>query len=98
MMNMTIVAAQIAGKNNTMAKYYIKCGTLELKYSTSKTPTEAAITTLGESNKFDVLDEYFYVDERGFRDYLTADKFTKVIKLSKICRLAGWKINREDEL
>lgn len=80
-----------------MSKYYIKCGTLELIYSTNKNPLEAAITTLGESNKFDVLDEYFYIDERGFRDYTTADKETQVIKLNKVCRQAGWEINREDE-
>jgi len=91
-----IVTALIAEENIKVPKYYIKCGTLELKYSTNKTPTEAAVTTLGESNKFDVLDEYFYIDERGFRDYVTADKLTQVIKLSKICRLAGWEINRED--
>lgn len=77
-------------------KYYIKCGTLELKYSTEKTPLDAAISTLWESNKFDVLDEYFYIDERGFRDYITADKFTQVIELSKVCRLAGWEYT-EDE-
>lgn len=98
MMIMTIVDAQIAEENITVAKYYIKCGTLELKYSTNKNPIDAAIVTLGESNKFDVLDEYFYVDERGFRDYVTADNLTKVIKLSKVCRLAGWKINKEDEI
>ncbi len=97
MMNMTIVTVLIVEGVEKMPKYYIKCGTLELKYSTNKSPTDAAITTLGESNKFDVLDEYFYIDERGFRDYVTADKLTKVIKLSKICRLAGWEINKEDE-
>ena len=80
-----------------MSKYYIKCGTLELKYSTNKKPIEAAITTLGESNKFDVLDEYFYIDERGFRDYTTADKLTEVIKLSKVCKMAGWTINKNDD-
>lgn len=80
-----------------MPKYYVKCGTLELIYSTSSKPLDAAVTTLGESNKFDVLDEYFYVDERGFRDYTTADKQTQVIKLNKVCRKAGWEINREDE-
>ncbi len=78
-------------------KYYIKCGTLELKYSTDKGPLDAAITTLGESNKFDVLGEHFYIDERGFRDYASADKLTQVIRLSKVCRLAGWELNREDE-
>lgn len=91
-----VVTALIAEENIRVPKYYIKCGTLELKYSTNKTPTEAAVTTLGESNKFDVLDEYFYIDERGFRDYVTADKLTQVIRLSKICRLAGWEMNRED--
>lgn len=97
MMIMIIVDVPIVEENNTVAKYYIKCGTLELKYSTNKSPTEAAITTLGESNKFDVLDEYFYIDERGFRDYISADKLTTVIKLTKICRLAGWEINSGEE-
>jgi hypothetical protein len=78
-------------------KYYIKCGTLELIYSTDKDPENAAIDALWETNQFDVLDEYFYVDERGYRDYVTADKKTCVIKMNKICRRAGWEINREDE-
>lgn len=77
-----------------MAKYYIKCGSLELQYSTNKTPLEAAIHSLGETNKFDTLDEYFYIDERGFRDYITADKCTQVIKLSKVAKKAGWRINK----
>jgi len=74
-----------------MAKYYIKCGTLELIYSTSRSHIRAAIAALWETNKFDVLDEYFYIDERGYRDYLTADKETKVIKSVKIIKKAGWK-------
>lgn len=80
-----------------MPKFYIKCGSLELIYSTRKNATNAAVTALWETNKFDVLDEHFYIDERGFRDYLTADKETKVIKLNKICKRAGWEINKEDE-
>lgn len=80
-----------------MPKYYIKCGSLELKYSTNKTPLEAAIYSLNETNKFDTLDEYFYVDERGFRDYITADKCTQVIKLSKVAKKAGWRINKEQD-
>lgn len=80
-----------------MPKYYIKCGTLELIYSTDQSVSNAAVTALWETNKFDVLDEHFYIDERGFRDYLTADKETKVIKLNKICKRAGWEINKEDE-
>lgn len=80
-----------------MSKYYIKCGTLELIYSTSQSVSDAAATALWETNKFDVLDEYFYIDERGFKDYITADKETTVITLNKICKLAGWEINKEDE-
>lgn len=80
-----------------MAKYYIKCGTLELKFSTNKTPFDAAAIALGETNKFDVLDEYFYVDERGFRDYITADKFTQVIKLNKVAKSVGWTLSKDND-
>lgn len=71
-------------------KYYIKCGTLELIYSTNKKPMSAAADVLWESNKFDVLDEHFYVDERGFKDYASALPDTKVYKTEKIVIKAGW--------
>lgn len=80
-----------------MSKYYIKCGSLELIYSTDKNPIEAAVTSLFESNKFDTLDEYFYIDERGYRDYLTADKETNVIKLNKVAKLGGWTISNDND-
>ena len=81
-----------------MPKYYLKCGTLELIYSTDKTPLEAATHCLWESNSNDVLDEYFYIDERGFRDYLTADpKGTRVIKSSKVIKLAGWTLSDKND-
>jgi len=81
-----------------MPKYYLKCGTLELIHSTDKTPLEAATRCLWESNSNDVLDEYFYIDERGFRDYLTADpKGTHVIKSSKVIKLAGWTLSDKDD-
>lgn len=73
-----------------MAKYYIKCGTLELIYSTDKKPMRAAAAALWETNKFDVLDEHFYVDERGFRDYTSADSETKVYKTTRIVEKANW--------
>lgn len=73
-----------------MPKYYIKSGTLELIYSTSKSPLEAACIALGETNKFDVLDEHFYIDERGYKDYITADKETIAIKSDVILDKAGW--------
>lgn len=73
-----------------MAKYYIKCGTLELIYSTNQVHIDAAIAALWETNEHDVLDEYFYIDERGMKDYITADKETVVISSTKILEAAGW--------
>jgi hypothetical protein len=74
-----------------MPKFYIKCGSLELIYSNPNCKSiQAAQLALWETNKFDVLDEYFYIDQRGFRDYITADKKTRVIPLQKVAKLAGW--------
>ncbi len=73
-----------------MSKYYIKSNTLELIYSTDKTPLEAAAVALGETNKFDVLDEHFYIDERGMKDYSTALPDTIVIKTKIVADAAGW--------
>lgn len=75
-----------------MSKYYIQCGSLQLIYSTSKSHTEAAAQVLWETNEYDVLDEYFYVDERGYRDYLTADKETQVIPTEVVVKLAKWEM------
>lgn len=73
-----------------MPKYYIKSGSLELIYSTNKSPIDAAIAALWETNENDVIDEYFYVDERGMKDYKTADKETIAIKSDVILDKAGW--------
>ena len=73
-----------------MSKYYIKCGTLELIYSCNKCPRDAAMDAIWETNENDMLDEYFYIDERGYRDYITADKKTKVLRSSNILKDAGW--------
>ena len=75
-----------------MSKYYIQCGSLQLIYSTSKSESEAAAQVLWESNQHDVLDEYFYVDERGYRDYTNADKLTQVIPTEVVMKLAQWEI------
>jgi hypothetical protein len=71
-------------------KYYIKSGTLEVIYSTDKTPLEAAVDVLWEATTKDTLDEHFYVDERGFKDYITAKPDTKVYATNKIIKKAGW--------
>jgi hypothetical protein len=80
-----------------MAKYYIKCGSLELIYSTSETPFEAACATLWECNDFDILDENFYVDERGFRDYASAQPDTVVIPLNEVADHEGWSVGSDSD-
>ncbi len=73
-----------------MAKYYIKSNTLEIIYSTHKGPIDAACDAIWELNDNDVLDEYMYIDERGYKDYTSADKLTKVYKTENILIQAGW--------
>lgn len=75
-----------------MAKYYIKCGTLELIYSTNKDAKEAAKDSIWETNQNDSLDEYMYLDERGFRDYISADGYTVVLRTKRILKEAGWSL------
>ena len=73
-----------------MPKYYIQCGSLQLIYSTDKNPLEAACQTVWETNEYDVLDEYFYVDERGYRNEGTQEKGTIVIPSDEIIAEEGW--------
>jgi hypothetical protein len=73
-----------------MPKYYIKSGTLEIIHSTNKSAVHACCDMLDEINDHDTLDEYFYVDERGFRDYVTAQPDTIVIDSETVLDLAGW--------
>lgn len=77
-----------------MAKYYIRSGSLEIIYSSTKPSFEAAQDAIWELNDNDVLDEYFYIDERGYRDYTSADTETRVYKTSSVMEAAGW--NMED--
>lgn len=73
-----------------MPKYYIRCGSLELIYSTSKSPLDAAIAALWETNEHDVLDEYFYIDERGMKNHISALPDTVVIESHTVLEEAGW--------
>jgi hypothetical protein len=80
-----------------MPKYYVASGTLRIMVS-RKDALEASIYGLMQTNKFDTIDEYFYVDERGYRDYISADKNTNVIPTKSIVRAAGWELTRDDPL
>jgi hypothetical protein len=73
-----------------MPKYYFSSGTLQLIFSTSKEPYEACRTIIHEINENDELDEFIYCDERGMRDYVSADPDTKVFDTERILRLEGW--------
>ena len=75
-----------------MPKFYVKSGTLEVIIS-RKDALEASIAGLLMTNKFDTIDEYFYVDERGYRDYVSADPTTNVIDTKHIMGAAGWELS-----
>lgn len=70
-----------------MAKFYVKSGTLQVIMNHSD-PLEAGVAGLLMTNKMDTVDEYFYIDERGFRDYVSADNGTNVIPTASIIRAA----------
>ena len=82
-------------EESIVPKYYIQSGTLQLIYSTDQKPLDAAVAALWETNKFDTLDEHFYVDERGFKNYATALPDTKVYKTAKVVRRAGWSMEED---
>lgn len=92
---MIVVAHVTNVQRNVVSKYYIQSGTLQLIYSTDQKPLNAAVAALWETNKFDTLDEHFYIDERGFKDYATALPDTKVYKTTKVVRKAGWSLEEE---
>lgn len=79
-----------------MPKYYVSSGTLRMIVS-RKDALEASIYGLMQTNKFDTIDEYFYVDERGYRDYVSADPSTNVVPTKSIVRAAGWELSRDDD-
>ena len=73
-----------------MAKYYIKSGTLEIIFSTELGPYDACRRVIHECNSNDELDEYMYLDERGYRDYTSADTTTFVVDSEQILRKEGY--------
>ena len=73
-----------------MPKYYISCGSLNIIYSTMKSPRNACRSAIWECNENDMLDEYFYVDERGYRNEQTQEKGTIVIPADEIISEEGW--------
>ena len=91
---MNVIAPNVERLVNSMPKYYIKCGTLEIIYSTSKKPLDAAMDAVWETNENDVLDEYMYLDQRGYRDYTSADKETIVYKSMNVLTQAGWNMEK----
>lgn len=74
-----------------MAKYYVNCGSLRIIISRNISPMEAATVAIWEANEHDTLDEYMYVDERGYKNYsVSAD--THVFPTDIVMKKAGWSI------
>jgi|TARA_R100000084_G_C4575440_1_gene111265 hypothetical protein len=73
-----------------MAKYYIKTGTLEVIFSTELEPFNACCRVIHECTPDDEVDEYMYCDERGYRDYTSADPDTFVVDTDHILRKEGY--------
>ena len=68
-----------------MSKWYVKSNTVEKIVSIrDSSPLDAAIDVFNDINHFDVIDEYFYVDQRGMRDHTSADRLTQVIKTQRV--------------
>ena len=80
-----------------MAKYYVASGTLRVVVS-RKDCLEASIYGLMQTNKFDTIDEHFYVDERGYKDYISADPQTNVISTRNVVSAAGGELTEDDPL
>ena len=73
-----------------MAKYYIKSADLEWIYSGDKeNEYDACRRAIHECTAKECVDEYMYVDERGFRDYISADKATVVVDTQSVQRAEG---------
>ena len=79
-----------------MPKFYVSSGTLNIIVSRGDL-IDAAVFGFLETNKNDTLDEHFYIDERGFRDYISADSKTNVIATKVVIQAAGSEIIGEDE-
>jgi len=79
-----------------MPKFYVKSNTAELITSCSD-PLEAAVRTLINCNKNDIVDEFFYVDECGMKDYITATPNTTVIRTEDVILASQPELYEEDE-
>ena len=72
-----------------MSKWYVKSNTVEKIVSIpNSTPLDAAIAVFKDTNNFDIIDDYFFVDERGMRTMETRDSQTQVIKTERVMRKA----------
>lgn len=72
-----------------MAKFYIKSDSFEVIFSTNQNAYNACRRVIHEILPTDTLDEYMYIDQRGYRDAHTADQMTQVVNTEKVCRQEG---------
>ena len=70
-----------------MPKYYVKSGSIEIIIS-RKDVLDASVAALLMANKNDTIDEFFYIDQRGYRDYISATPDTTVIESKHVITAA----------
>ena len=81
-----------------MSKWYVKSNTVEKIVSiVNSSPIDAAIAVFEDTNEFDVFDEYFYVDECGMKDYISATPNTTVIRTEDVILASQPELYEEDE-
>ncbi len=66
-----------------MTKFYISSGSFNMVVS-KRDAMQAALYSSGFITGNHIIDEFFYIDERGFRDYISADPKTIVLETMRI--------------
>lgn len=67
-----------------MSKYYVTSGNVSVICSTNVDPMTLCLQIMEVSEEGDVFGEYFYVDERGYRDSETSQEDTIVLPTKMI--------------
>ena len=80
-----------------MAKYYISTGDFRDIVSRNTSGDSVCEDALHEfmgdyayNGEVDEFDEYIYIDERGFKDYISADKKTTVFETEYMLKKCGY--------
>ena len=80
-----------------MAKYYISTGNFQGIVSSNKEPMQVLEECIHEfmgdyfdNGEVDEMDEFIYCDERGYRNYVSADPQTFVVDTIHLLQRTGY--------